>query len=256
MLPVLCLFLVLTNTSCSGNQIVSSDSVVKSEIIKGINDYSSENWEIRLRGVQTVSNYGNTIYAKNVLLLLMKAADDMHPRVRCDALTGLKKMAAPAAMEKIRELALTDKDSNVRLFAISALEVYKSIQNEDIFLKGLDDQNWFVRETSLRGLLLIDDQYLQTRHKDIIIKAISDDNISIRLTALNSVRIKDPLLYTEISRIINNKESGLSILKAALFAVKGYRLDDITRNRIISLLIHRDEDIRLLSLQVLKAEKP
>ena len=63
------------------------------------------------------------------------------------------------------------------------------------------------------------------------------------------------MIYNEIVKIIKNKSSGLSLLKAALSAARGYRFDEETRERIVKLLTHRNREIRILSLQALKQEK-
>jgi HEAT repeat protein len=220
-----------------------------------VNSYNSEDWETRLNSIKSISKYSNTVYAKNSLLLVLKATDDTHSEVRIEALKILKKSKAPAAEEKIGQIALSDENSNVRFFAFSALEVYGNIKNENIFFRGLDDSDWLVKEASLKGLMKIDDPGIQYKYLDTILKAIHDSNISIKLTAISNITIKDQLIYNELAEIINNKESGLSILKAALHKIAGYKLDKKTKKRVIELLTHRDKSIRLLSLQVLKQEE-
>jgi hypothetical protein len=43
-------------------------------------------------------------------------------------------------------------------------------------------------------------------------------------------------------------------MKAALNAIRGYRLDLKTRERLISLLTHYDRDIRISAFRVLREE--
>lgn len=238
---------------CSSNQFIE-DTAAQQEITAAVNNYNSENWEIRLESVKSISKYSNSVYAKNSLLLLMKALDDSHAKIRIEALKTLKVIKAPAAEEKIGGIALNDINSNVKFFAFSALEEYGSIQNEDIFIHGIDDTDWFIKEAALKGLMKIKDPEIQIKYLNIIVSAINDKNISIKLTAISNLNIKDPLIYEKLSEIINNKESGLSVLKAALEKIKGYKLDKKTKGRIIELLTHRDKNVRILSLQALKQE--
>lgn len=239
---------------CSTSKF-TEDAFIQQDITGAVNNYNSESWETRLASLQRVSKYSNTVYAKNTLLLVMLALDDTHSEVRIEALKILKSMKAQAAMEKIGKIALEDGNTNVRYYAFSALEEYGDRQNEDIFINGFDDRDWLVREAALKGLMNIDDPDIQKKYLDVILNAINDENISIKITAISNIKVKDPAIYEELADIINNRESRLSILKAALEKIKGYKLDSSTRKRIIELLTHRNKNIRILSLQVLKHEE-
>ncbi|HNX23499.1 MAG TPA: HEAT repeat domain-containing protein [Spirochaetota bacterium] len=252
---VIILLSVLILVRCSTGNQFTEDAEIQKNITSAVNNYNSDNWETRLESVKSISKYSNTVYAKNTLLLVLKALDDSHSEVRIEVLKILKKMKAPAAEERIGSIALADENSNVRFFAFSALEEYGNIVNEDIFINGLDDADWLVKEAALKGLMKINDPEIQIKYIDIILNAINDRNISIKLTAISNLKIKDPLIYEELARIINDKESGLSVLKAALEQIKGYKLDSITKKRIIELLTHRDKKVRILSLQALKQEE-
>jgi hypothetical protein len=239
---------------CGSNQF-TDDAAIQKEITIAVNNYNSEDWETRLNSIKSISRFTDTVYAKNSFLLVLKATDDSHSEVRIEALKILKIIKAPAAEEKIGQIALYDENSNVRFFAFSALEVYGNIKNENIFIKGLDDSDWLVKEASLKGLMRINDPGIQFKYLSTILTAINSSNISIKLIAISNITIKDQLIYNELAGIINNKESGLSILKAALLKITGYKLDKKTKKRVIELLTHRDKAVRLLSLQVLKQEE-
>ncbi len=254
-LHFLIFLLAFTFFKCSSNNQFTEDGEIQKDITNSVNNYNSENWEIRLKSIKNISKYSQTVYAKNSLLLLIKALEDTHSEVRIESLKILKKMKAPAAEEKIGNIAVSDENSNVRFHAFSALQEYGSLKNEVLFLKGIDDKDWLVKEAALCGLMSINDTEIQIRHLDIVLQAIRDTNVSVKLAAISYINIKDPLIYEELTKIINNKESGLSILKAALEKVKGYKLDKTTKKRIIELLTHRDRKVRLLSLQVLKQEE-
>jgi HEAT repeat protein len=251
---ILYLLIVLPHFLACGGSLLMEDAMQK-EIITAAKNYNDENWEIRLLAIINISKYSDTIYAKNSLLLLIKALDDPYSVVRIEALKSLKKMKAAAAEEKIGDLAMSDENSNVRYFAYLALEEYVNIANEDIFLYGLNSNDWFIKEAALRGLMRIDNYAIQTKHIDIIIDCIKNKNTAIRLTAIQYLTIKSALIYDELADIINDKTSGLTVLRAALGEIKGYKFDIKTKMRIIELLTHRDKSVRLLSLQALKYEK-
>jgi len=240
--------------NCSTTRF-SDDTEIQNNIKTAVNNYNSDNWETRLKSIETVSKYSNSVYAKNSILLVIKALDDSHSTIRIESLKTLRKLKAPAAEEKIGVIALTDTNSNARYYAFSALGEYRNLKNESIFLKGLENRDWLVREASLIGLMQINDPEIQLKYIDVILNSIKDKNVSIRLACISNLTIKDPLIYSELSKIINNKKSSLYMLKAALRQIKGYKIDDKTKSRIINLLTHRDKEIRILSLQALKLEE-
>ena len=253
---IIILFLqVLLLLGCGSTNRFSDDTEIQNNITIAVNNYNSDNWETRLNSVKIVSKYSDSVYAKNSMLLVIKALDDSHSAVRIESLKVLKKMKATAAEEKIGILALTDENVNARFFAFSALEEYQNIKNENIFIKGVNDKDWLVKEASLKGLMKINDPEIQIKYIDLILSAMKDKKISIRLACISNITIQDPLIYIELAEIINNKESSLYILKAALAKIKGYKIDDKTKSRIITLLTHRDKEVRILSLQALKQEE-
>ena len=252
---ILYILIIVSLLPACGSSRFTEDARMQREIIAAVNNYNDENWEIRLNAIKSISKYSNTVYAKNSLLLLIKALDDSSSEVRIEALKSLKHIKAAAAEEKIGDLALTDQNNNVRYFAFRALEEYTNMTNEQIFLQGLKNNDWLVKEAALRGLMRIDDHAIQVKHIDIIIDCIKSKNTAIRLTAIQYLEIKSTLIYDELADIINDQTSGLTVLRAALTEIKGYKFDIKTKMRIIELLTHRDKNVRLLSLQALRYEK-
>ncbi len=252
LLPV---FLLICITACSGSLILNSDAAIKEEIIRAVRDYSSPDWETRRRALNRAAEYLDSDFSKNVILFLIKATDDTHPLVRAEALRELKKARAESAHEKIRFLAVNDTDTNVRVFALDALGEYRSPEDEEAFKKSFMDADWLIREAAIRGLLKIDDAAVQERNIELILKAINDPNISVQIETLNTLQYKDPRLYREISRLINNKNTKISLLKAALAAASGYRFDGVTRKRLIRLVTHSNKEVRLLAFRALKKEE-
>lgn len=255
-ITLISIFLAVSTSSClMENVIPTEDLQAKESINRYINDYSSENWEIRFEAIKNASRYTDTVYAGKIINLMLQAASDYHPAVQIEAIKNLKKMKSYSSLEKLRELSLTDPDHNVRTSAITALHDYASPDNSDIFITGIESRDWLIREASYIGLLKIKPDSIQNNYIGKIIKGIKDPNLAVKLAVLTNLKIKDPLLYNEISGIINNKKTGISLLKVALTAINGYTFEEKTRRRLLDLLTHRNRDVRLLSLQALKREK-
>lgn len=251
-LLIITLFLL---PACSSRTAAVENTAAKDAITRSVKLYSSENWEIRKMAISRVVVYSGTAYSRNVILLLLKATDDPYPLVRVEALHALTRIKTESAHSRIREMALYDRDPTVRWTAYKALEVYGSTEDESAFITGYNDSDWLIREAAIRGLLKIEDETVQARNINIIISAINDSNVSVRIDALTHVRLRDERLYNDITALINNKKTGPSLLKAALTAVSGYRLDEKTRNRIVKMLTHENREIRVLALRALKKDE-
>ena len=254
-IPCLFILALLLYLSCSSEALTGEDPEAREAIKRSVKLYSSHNWEIRKMAINRVSVYSGTVYSRNVVLLLLKATDDTHALVRVEALKALTRIKTESAHSRIREMALNDRKTIVRWTAYQALEVYKSAEDESAFITGYGDSEWLIREAAIRGLLKIDDETVQSRNRNIIIAAVKDSNISVRINALNHLRYRDPDIYREIAAIINNKKTGITLLKAALTAVSGYRLDKITRGRLVRLLTHSNKEVRILALRALKKDE-
>ena len=74
---IILLFFILTPHlfTCSSSSRLTEDAAQK-DITLAVNNYNSENWEIRLESIKNISRYSDTIYAKNSMLLLLKAIED------------------------------------------------------------------------------------------------------------------------------------------------------------------------------------
>lgn len=254
--PVLSLFLLLIiSLSCSTKTPATENTEARDAITRSVKLYSSGNWEIRRMAISRVVAYSGTAYSRNVILLLLKATDDPYPLVRVEALHALARIKTESAHDRIREMALYDSEAVVRWSAYKALEIYRSADDEPVFIKGYSDSDWLIREAAIRGLLVIENDDVQARNIGLIISAVNDSNVSVRIAALNNLKFRHDLLYSEIISLINNKTTGISLLKAALTAVSGYRLDEKTRNRLVKLLTHGNSEIRVLSLRALKKDE-
>ncbi len=255
LLNYLLLLLILTNISCGRSSIsLNENDRIKNEITDAVHLYSSDNWEQREKAVVSMYKYKDSIFSENIFLFFLKATEDRQSAVRIKAVQGLHLMSNPAAIDRLKVLAMDDPKANVRWHAILALGDYRIKDNENIFIESYKSSDWLVREAAIKGILKIKDPEIQEKNISLIIQAINDPVISVRLAALQNIEYKNELLYPEIAGIINNKKSSLSILKAALSAIKGYRLDYKTRDKLISLLTHYDRKIRIMAFRALKDE--
>lgn len=250
-LPVILLLFCL---SCTTGTATPENIEAKDAIRRSVKLYSSGNWEIRRMAISRVVAYSGTAYSRNVILLLLKATDDPYPLVRVEALNALTRIKTESAHVRIREMALYDSESVVRWSAYKALEVYGSAEDETVFITGYGDSDWLIREAAIRGLLKIEDEAVQSRNVGLVVSAIHDNSVAVQIDTLNNIRYKSPDLYNEITALVNNKKTGISLLKAALTALSGYRLDETTRNRLVKLLTHENREIRVLALRALKKD--
>jgi len=227
---------------------------IKNEITAAVHQYSSDNWEERERAVVRMHRYADSAFAVNVTLFFIKATEDRQPLVRIKAVQGLRIRKDPAALNRLRVMALEEPRTNVKWHTLLALGDYGLSENESFFIEGFKSRDWIIREASVIGILGIIDPETQRRNIPLLKMAINDNILSVRLAALNHLELKDDLLYVEIAGIVNDRKSSRSLMKAALTAIKGYRLDLKTRERLISLLTHYDRDIRVSAFHVLREE--
>lgn len=253
-LPYIILFLFFILSCGKAIQPFSDAEKIKSDITDAVHQYSSSNWEEREKAVVKMYNYADSPFSANVTLFFIKATEDRHPAVRIKAVQGLRIRKDPAALGRLRFMAQNDPRRNVKWHTLLALGDYGLTENEIFFIEGYSSSDWIIREASIIGILKLKDPEAQKRNIPLIKNAINDNVITVRLSALKNLEIKDDILYREIAKIINSNKSSRSLLKAALAAIKGYKLDFKTRERLISLLTHYDRDIRVFAFRALREE--
>ena len=184
------------------------------------------------------------------------AAQDPYTSIRIEALKGLARCKDKSTQAAIKKIAADEKSPDVRWYAVKALRVFKDPSDIDVFTKGLQSEDWLIREASIRGLLVLDDETIKKSLIPFIIQAINDPEASVALTALRRLKIKDGKLYRTIVDKFNScNEYNYSLLMATLIALNGYKLDEKTKNKVINLLVHPNIKIRILALRVLKKDK-
>jgi HEAT repeat protein len=215
--------------------------------------FKSESWETRKEVINNLCLYNSP----QVEDILITALDDNHSIVKIEALKCLGIKRPAKAKRVIRHIAEFEEDNNIRTYSIQALAKYRDPASAPVFAKGLASDDWLTREESIKGILMIDDILIRRISVSYIMQALKDSRINVRLAALENIKIRNEIIYNELSLIINNDENynKINLLNAAIKAINGYLLDKTTRERIISFLTHPDTEIRISSLAVLKKDK-
>jgi HEAT repeat protein len=244
------LLLVTVLTSCAKKIIIGEDEALLKECIKNY-DMSSD-WEKRADAVNKISRFRS----ERAYNLLLKATYDIHYAVVIESLKGLAVSLPQTALDRIKYLAEFEENDNVRWYALRALAEYRDSKSAPVFVIGLNNRDWLIREASIRGLLMIDDYAIKYVSIPYIIEALKDKRINVRITTLEHLDLKDKRLYETIVGLLpDNVNRNSTLLEAILKALRGYTLDSDTRNTIINLMTHQNKKIRLLAFRVLREEK-
>jgi HEAT repeat protein len=244
------IFLIFVFCGCSRELITSEERRAVETLCLS---YNSENWETRRDTIRHICSYN----IPQVHEVLTAALTDTHAGVRIEALKCIGDMKVVNAKRPVRQIAEFENDDNIKLYALQALTKYRDPFSAPVFAKGLQSNDWLIREESIKGILMINDPLIQQTSVSYFLQALKDERVNVRLAALENVKIKNEKIYKELALIITDQENKQKVvlLKAALKALNGYLLDNVTRARIIDLLTHADAELRVLSLGVLKKDK-
>jgi HEAT repeat protein len=247
----------ITALSIAGCNIIQRAELIRRQNVRNAaNKYATGDWIERGKAVREIIKYYGP--EKNDLIVgtLLVAIQDPYPSVRIEALKGFYRFKLESSHDVIRKTISEDKSAEVRRYALRALRAFKDPVDVDIFIRGFHSEDWLIREESIKGLLVMNDETIKARLIPIIISAMNDPAISVSITTLRRLKTKDDKLYQAITEKFNSEtEYNYSLLEATLIALKGYKLDEKTRARVINLLVHQNITIRLLALKVLKKEK-
>ncbi len=188
---------------------------------------------------------------------LLRATEDSHSIIKIDAIEALKGISNDSAVfRRLMELSMKETDPNVRWTAIRILAEKPPLQALPAFVENFESEDWLIREASITGMLRINDESLRGRISPLIIRALQDRADGVRLAALNNLNFRDEGFYRLIRRHFHEKQGPpVRILLAALKAIRGYDIDNDTREKIIGLLSHPDKTVRLMALRTLKKKK-
>ena len=218
--------------------------------------YPSADWQERRSIAHDIVRYYGKDKNDLVIGILAYACRDPHPAVRMEAVQSLAKIKPEHALPLLQKIAREDSSDNVRWYALAALRVFNDPSSADIFVQGLGSPDWLIREECVRGICSLDDATVRAKLIPPIIKAMHDPSTSVMLTALRQVRTRDDRIYTVIAEKLKSATNNdYSLLEACLIALKGYRLDPKTKEKVINLLLHNNPRIRILALRVLKEDR-
>ena len=212
--------------------------------------YESDDWTARKNAVARTSRIATPEAAE----FLLKATYDSHAIIRIEALTGLRRHTPNRALERIKEIAENESSVNVRWHALKTLGYYREPTAALIFAKNLKNEDWLIREESIKGLLKIDDYAIKYVSVPYVLEALGDSSMSVKLTTLKYLRVSDPRIYQKLSSmLLAAGDSQQALIEETLKALKGYDLEPKTRERVIRYLTHQNVNIRLNAHRVLVA---
>jgi HEAT repeat protein len=253
----LILSLILFSTaflSCTSNIIITEEKKRRRDIGLVIYKYKSENWEERIDALNEISGYNTLPHSIKALRLLVEATYDNHSAVRLVAIKKLADFPSIISRNRLTEIAIEKNNSNEKWYALHTLASYKDPLLSPIFIEGLKSSDWLIRDISITGILMLDNTFLEKSMISYIIKALRDPASRVRLTTLKNLKIKNQALYNEIKKNLEEKNKKIFTI-ASLKALRGYRLDKNTRNRVIQHLTDNNSKIRILALRVLQEEE-
>ncbi len=246
---MLVLLLCAVQQQCSKNVRISTENrVLFRELRAG---YKSSNWEVRLASVKKMASVEHP--DKDDFFL--ETLNDSHSLVRIEAIKGLSKSESSKVRRRIRSLAEYEENVSIRWYALKTLSTFQDATSAPVFVKGLNSEDWIIREECIKGLLAIEDFAVKYVSIPYIIQALEDKNLNVRITTMNSLKIKDRRIYAVLIEMINGRiDRQYGLLIALLKAIHGYRLDPEVKERISDLLTHSNPEVRINALRVLKKD--
>lgn len=245
-LPVIIVFFFALTTACSTRPATDQS---KQDISAYEALYLKGNWVERGMAIREVIRHPSPA----LFALLEKAAHDSHASVRKEALRGFRIHKPRTSISTIMSIIENDPDYHVRLQALETLGHYRDPSSAIIFATSLKNEDWLIRETAIKSLLMIDDYSIRYVSIPYILLALDDPVESVKIASLENLKIRDARIYEKISDMFNETPHYRhSLLVAQIKALKGYRLDEDTRTRMVDHLTHRNLDVRIAALKTLQ----
>jgi HEAT repeat protein len=219
--------------------------------------YLTGDMTARQKAMKNIAEYitkkGNNEIVENALTIGLK---DEYPAVRISALNGLSLIKTDGAIESVINTALKDNDLFVRWNALKVLTDYKNVKCADVFIKVMRDRDWMIREQAVLGIASIEMIPSAPWMVPEMSIAILDPNDSVVFAALKNFKTKHERLYWAISRQLSvTSDKKYTMLVSILTALEGYRIENISYKRVLSLLTHQNSEVRILALRVLIKNK-
>lgn len=253
---ILLLLLLVGFLSSTCGAFQKAERIRKQNVRNAAAHYAAGNWIERRDAVINMATYigpeGNDL----ITMTLLMGVQDISTAVRIEALKGLMKLKSERTLGIIKIIALEDMNENVRYQAIKTLHIFNDVSIAEVYIKGMDSDDWLIREGSITGILMMDYSTIKSKLIPSIIKAIKDPRSSITITTLRSIKVRDDALYQAIAEKFNAcTDNNYSLLEASLLALDGYKLDPKTKQKAINLLTHDNTTMRVLALRVLKKDQ-
>lgn len=243
---VLLVIIVLSFAVSCTRPVITQPEIKKSS--EYLEMYKSGDWTVRKTAIQKLSKFND----QESIDALIVATNDSHSAVVIEALRALRRHKPAKALDRITELAEKSTHPNIRWHAIRTLGFYKDPTSAVIFAKGMNDEDWLIREESIKGLLKINDYSIRFISIPYILQALEDPSNTVKLAALKYLRIKDPRIYQKLSKILlDSQDYQQKIIEETLIALKSYELDEVTKEKVIYYLTHQNQKIRLAAYSAL-----
>lgn len=240
--------------SCKSEHIIGEKKKMR-EIGLVVYKYKSGNWEERVEAVQEISTYDTLPHSIKALRLLIEATYDNHTAVQIEAIKKLAAFPSLVSRDRLSQLALESTNFNINWYALRSLALYRDPLVAPVFIQGLNNSDWLIREVSIKAILMLESSFLEKSMIGPIVQALRDSSSSVRLATLQNIKFKNPALIKEIKNILTKKNQNKVFVIASLKALRGYRLDRELKERIIKYLTDRNREIRILALRVLQEEE-
>ncbi len=228
------------------------------KIQEAIEKYNSENWLTRKDALMTLQEElkkrNSPEIAMTIEKVFLNASLDDHIAIRIKAAEGLSLLESSSSLAMLLNLASPRSPVNVRWSAIKALASRNSPLATSVYVRGLSDNDWLIRKASVKGLLRLKDTELKNRYINLILKALKDPVINVRVCAMDNLSLQDRRIYRAITANIYQGKPGI-LLISSLKAIRGYQLDNTTREKLIDMLNHPRIKIRILALRALQESR-
>ncbi len=240
--------------SCKSEHIIGEKKKMR-EIRLVVYKYKSGNWEERVEAVQEISAYDTLPHSIEALRLLIEATYDNHTAVQIEAVKKLAAFPSLVSRDRLSQLALENDNFNIQWYALRSLALYRDPLVTPVFIQGLNNSDWLIREVSIKGILMLESSFLEKSMIGPIVQALRDPSSSVRLATLQNLKFKNPALFREIKKILTKKDQNKVFVIASLKVLRGYRLDRELKEKIIKYLTDRNHEIRILALRILQEEE-
>ncbi len=251
------IFIPLLLSACSKN-IALKTSGSKITTQKAVALYQSDNWLIKKKAIHSIIEELKTDDIRDIEdtaeKILLQASMDNHTAIQIEAAIGLGYLKSKTSLSMLLALAAPPSSDNVRWYAIQSLKRRNSPRALRIYLMGIQSKDWIIREVSIIGLLALKGENPQKKNLDAILQCLNDSTIPVRVSTLKNLQIQDRRIYRVIIKNLYRKKP-IALLTASLEAIRGYMLDEKTKDIIIEMLSHPHARIRILALRALKEDR-